>query len=194
MTNDAPLDAFLPGPAYRTRFDTDVAASVEETWTAMRTITPRELPVTRTLAALRSAPGRLLRSGHGGPADAPDRPVVEQFVEAGFGVLYEDTPRVLVVGTAAQPWRLRGGARLRLAGPGEFVAFDRPDHVRIALSFELTSQADGRTRLAAETRVTPTDAGAARAFGRYWTLIRCGGNAIRLELLRGIRRRAERGA
>jgi hypothetical protein len=64
----------------------------------------------------------------------------------------------------------------------------------MVLSFELLPAEDGGTRLAAETRVTPTDAGAGRAFGRYWTAIRLGGGLIRLELLRGIRRRAEAGA
>lgn len=187
----APLDAFLPRPAQRTRFELDVAASPEATWGAMRALTPSELPVTRALTALRSAPGRLLSGGHGGPADTPDRPLVEQFVEAGFGVLYEDRPWTLVVGAAGQPWRLRGGERHRLAGPEAFAAFDRPANVRMALSFELTLGDDGGTRLATETRVAPTDAAAARAFGRYWMAIKLGGGAIRLELLRGIRRRAE---
>lgn len=191
VTAPSRLDAFLPQPAHRSRFHTDVAASFEQTWAAMWAITPRDLPVTRALSAARAAPGRLLGSGHGGPADAPDRPVVEQFVAAGFGILDEDSPRTLVVGAAAQPWRLRGGSRVHLSSPGEFLAFDRPEHVRIALSFELVTSPDGRTRLATETRVTPTDAAAARAFGRYWTVIRLGGHAIRLDLLRGIRHLAE---
>ena len=87
-----------------------------------------------------------------------------------------------------------GGERVRLAGPEVFRAFDQPGHVRIALSFELTRRRDGTTRLATETRVAPTDLAAARAFGRYWHVIRLGGAAIRLDLLRGIRRRAERAA
>lgn len=81
--------------------------------------------------------------------------------------------------------------RLRFAAPEAFVAFDERGHVRIALSFELTPRGDGSTRLATETRVMPSDRDAARAFARYWAIIRLGGDLIRLELLRGIRRRAE---
>lgn len=191
MTVPGPLDAFLPQPTHRTRFHVDVAAPAERTWAAMRAITPRDLPVTRTLSAVRAVPGRLLGGGHGGPADSPDRPVVEQFVAAGFGILEEDAPRTLLVGAGGRPWRLRGGSRVHLPGPGDFVAFDRPGHVLIALSFELASLPDDRTRLSTETRVKPTDDAAARAFGRYWAVIRLGGNVIRLELLRGIRRLAE---
>ena len=194
MNGGAPLDVLLREPAHRTRFGTNVAASVEATWAAALAVTPGELPLTRTLSALRSAPARLLRGGHGGPADASNRPIVEQFLAAGFEVLREEPPQLLIVGVGAQPWRLRGGERVRLAGPEAFGAFDRPGHVRIALSFELTRRHDGTTRLATETRVAPTDSAAARAFGRYWHIIRLGGAGIRLELLRGIRRRAERAA
>lgn len=188
----APLDAVLPDFAYRTRNETTVAAPLEATWTAMRTITPADLPLTRTLTAMRGAPGKLLGNDHGGPADAPDRPVVEQFEEAGFNTLSERAPQILLAGTATQPWRLRGADRVKLAGPAEFRAFDRPGYVRIAMSFELTPNGTGGTQLATETRVSPTDAAAARAFSRYWTAIRLGSVAIRLDLLRGIRRRAER--
>lgn len=191
MSRNPPLDAFLPAAVHQTRFFTDVAATPAETWKAMLAITPGELPLTRTLSGLRSAPARITRSGRHGPADLPDRPVVEQFVAAGFGVLHEDAPRVLMVGTAAQPWRLRGGARRRFETPEAFLAFHEPGHVRMALSFELTRHGEQGTRLATETRVMPTDPDAARAFARYWTLIRLGSDVIRLELLHGIRRRAE---
>jgi hypothetical protein len=88
----APLDAFLPQPAHRSRYETRVAASAEATWAAMLAVTPRELPLTRVLAGVRAAPGRLLGGGHGGPADLPEEPVVAQFVAAGFGVLHETAP------------------------------------------------------------------------------------------------------
>lgn len=188
----APLDRILPDPAHLSRFDVRVAASAEATWAAVRVVTPAELPVTRLLTYVRAMPGRILGDGHPGPADAADRPIVDQFVEAGFGVLVEEPPRLMIVGAAAQPWRLRGGERVSFAAQEAFVAFHRPDHVRIALSFELDPAPGGGTRLAAETRVTPTDAAAARKFGRYWTAIRLGGAVIRFELLRAVRRRAER--
>lgn len=117
MTVPGPLDDFLPQPTHRTRFHVDVAVPAERTWAAMRAITPRDLPVTRTLSTVRAAPGRLLGGGHDGPADAPDRPVVEQFVAAGFGILEEDAPRTLLVGAAGQPWRCEAAHECTFPAP-----------------------------------------------------------------------------
>jgi hypothetical protein len=56
--------------------------------------------------------------------------------------------------------------------------------------FELEALGDG-TRLSTETRVQPTDT-AARAFRPYWWAIRAGSGLIRRDVLRAVRRRAER--
>jgi hypothetical protein len=76
---------------------------------------------------------------------------------------------------------------------GGHPAFDRPGFVLIATSFELEAQGSS-TRLATETRVQSTDAGAARAFLPYWLAIRAGSGLIRRELLGAIARRARAGS
>jgi len=72
-------------------------------------------------------------------------------------------------------------------------AFARSGFVLIATSFEIEALGD-ITRLSTETRVQPTDAAAAHAFRPYWWLIRAGSGLIRRDVLRAVRRRAERGA
>lgn len=190
----APLDAVLPDPSHRTRYEVRVAAPPDATWAAMRAVTPAELPLTRVLTALRAAPARVTGGGHDSAVRAPDRPLVDQFIEAGFGVVCDDAPRLMIVAAALQPWRLRGGTRTPLTSAAQLRAFARPDHVVAVMSFELAPDGVGATRLATETRVEPTDAASARSFARYWTLIRLGSDIIRLDLLYGIRRRAQRTA
>lgn len=107
--------------------------------------------------------------------------------------LRRDEGRETVHGRVARFWRLRP-----TPGPEEtrdaeaFAAFAEPGWAKAALAFRLTPIADGRTLLAAETRVRTNDPVSRRKFAPYWALIRLGGAMfIRLELLRAIARRAE---
>jgi RNA polymerase sigma-70 factor, ECF subfamily len=59
-----------------------------------------------------------------------------------------------------------------------------------AIDFELESH-EPRTRLSTRTRNRATDEATARRFHRYWLLIGPGSKAIRLDILRAVRRRAE---
>ncbi|MEA2177891.1 MAG: hypothetical protein QOG77_1188 [Solirubrobacteraceae bacterium] len=156
-------------------------ADPDATWAALRGLTSGDLALTRVLLGLRT--GRV-------PSGADrTRPLLDRFLRSGFAVLREEPPGLLVLGTTGQPWRLRGAQLRAPADLAGFAAFDEPGAVRIAMSFELS----GRTRLATETRVSPTDAQAARTFRRYWALVRPGSDLIRLDVLRAVRRRAERG-
>jgi hypothetical protein len=68
----------------------------------------------------------------------------------------------VVLGAAGRPWspRERVGSFAR-AGPGQ---------VRVAVLIEATAEGGG-ARLATETRVAAADAGARRAFRRYWLVV-----------------------
>ena len=176
MLDDAP---------HRARFERRVGASPDVTWAALHEVTLDELALARLLLAARSLRPRLLLGGDG-------RPVLSAFLGLGFATVRQEPPSVLVLGAVGQPWRLRGGDTLRPAAADELVRFDRPGFVRMVLSFELEPTGGGDTVLATETRISPTDAYAARAFGRYWSVVRFGSGAVRIDLLRAIRRRAER--
>jgi hypothetical protein len=181
VDREAHLDDILPGAAHRTRYATTVRAEPDATWSALHGLTAGELPLTRVLLSVRT--GRVPSS-----VDLA-RPLLDRFTATGFGVLREQRPGLLVLGTIGRPWQLRGAELRAPAGPEEFAAFDEPGFVRIAMSFELS----GRTRLTTETRISPTDAQAAKVFRRYWALVRPGSDLVRLDVLRAVRRRAERG-
>lgn len=155
----------------------------------MLAVTSNELPLSRLLMGIRSMPSRLARVRRGG--DDADEPVIHAFMKGGFRELISDPPRLLVAGAAIQPWRLIGGEVADVRDLSGFRAFKTPGFVLAAISFEMEAL-DGGTRLATETRVQPTDPGAARAFLPYWLAIRVGSGLIRRDLLRAVARRAER--
>jgi hypothetical protein len=174
-----------------------MTASAESAWDAIRMLTPRDLTITRTLIALRALPGALFGRGEAHPAAGLDgsRPLVEQFEEAGFRVLVEQRPRLLLAGAAGQPWRLGGGESFSPRTLRELREFGEPGFVKIALTFEVADSGVG-VSVSTETRVEPTDTSAARAFGRYWTVIRLGSQVVRADMLRAVKRRCtgERGS
>ncbi len=185
------LDTLLPVHVQRSAHEIVVAAPAPVVWEAMRRLTPGELSLTRTLMAIRGLPERLLGGDGRGRAGDADAPLVDQFLASGFAVLAEEAPYALAVGAVATPWRLRHGETYTPVDAQDFASVARPGSVRMAMAFDLAETGAG-TRLRTETRVQPTDAAAAAAFGRYWRVIRLGSALIRMDMLRAIRRRAER--
>jgi hypothetical protein len=183
---DSPLDRVLPQFAHREVHTVDVGAAPELVWAALHEVSGSELPLTRVLTTLRGLGTR--RAG---------TPFLEAFAARGFTVVLDEEPRAFAAAAAGQPWKLRGSETVRLADAAAVAQFERPGFVLMGLSFALESlggHGGGRTRLTTETRVQPTDQGAARAFRPYWWAIRAGSGLIRHELLRAVRRRAERAA
>jgi hypothetical protein len=183
---DSPLDRVLPQFAHREVHAIDVEAAPEIVWAALHEVTGEDLRLTRVLTSIRGL-------GRGGA----DRPFVDAFTARGFAIVLDEPPRALAAAGAGQPWRLRGSEVVRLADPDAVARFTRPGFVLMGVSFALESlggRGGGRTRLTTETRVQPSDIGAARAFRPYWWAIRAGSGLIRRDLLRAVRRRAERAA
>jgi len=74
----------------------------------------------------------------------------------------------------------------------DFAAFDEPDYVKIAWTVAVTPRDDGRSVFRTETRAVATDPDARARFRRYWTLVSPGIVLIRWEMLRLVKREAER--
>jgi hypothetical protein len=76
----------------------------------------------------------------------------------------------------------------------DFRTFDEPGWAKAAWNFRVEPAPAGGATLSTETRVRCTDARSRRTFRRYWWIVRPFSGLIRIELLRAIRREAERGA
>lgn len=178
------LDEFLPEFEFVERHAVALSVPAREALAAAKEATPGEMPLVRTLFALRSLPA-LVRRGRGLPS-AKTRPLAEQMVEFGFVPLCDDEDEV-VLGFVGQPWRLTGGTMPRLGSPEQWLAFAEPGFVKAVMNF----RADGG-RLTTETRIHATDPQSRRRFGRYWRVIRPGSGLIRRSWLRAAKRRATR--
>src|SRR6266849_9743109 len=176
----------MPDYRHRERHQRTIAAALNEVWDSLLALTYREVPLSRLLMGVRSIP-RVI-AGRTRSSVSP-LPVIETFRRGGFRELRVDPPRLLIAGTAIQPWRLVNGEVADVKDGAGFRSFDRPGFVLAAISFELESVERG-TRLATETRVQPTDPSSARAFLPYWLAIRAGSGLIRREVLAAIAKRA----
>lgn len=183
------LDDVLPEYRFRERHQRTIAATPDVVWAALLAITPQELPLSRLLMGIRSAPAWL--AGRRGGLGESSRPVIDLFIAGGFRKLRDDPPREIIAGAAMQPWRVIQGEMADVGDLAGFRAFRLPGYVLAAVSFEL-ERIDRGTRLSTETRVQPTDTHAGRAFSLYWLVIQAGSGLIRREMLRAVARRCVR--
>jgi hypothetical protein len=189
------LDQLLREADFDERHSVTVAAPPGLTFDAIRRADLGGGPLTRTLLLLRALPGllvapretfrRFLRRGS-------RRVTVDALASAGFVILAEEPGRELVLGTIGRFWRASGGMRPFVAA--EFAGFHEPGWAKAAWNFRVDAAPDGRTTLSTETRVRCTDPRSRRTFRRYWRLVRPFSGLIRIEMLRAIRREAERGS
>jgi hypothetical protein len=171
------LDRLLPEYQFVERHHALVHASRHEVWRALHEVMPSEMALTRILFGLRTLPARLA----GARRAAPPGPWLPALIASGFKVMAETPEHELVLGTSGRFWELRARPRPQ-SDPGGAVA---------AMDFRLEDR-QGRILLTTETRVAVEDRAARRRFAVYWAVIRIGSALIRRDLLRAVRRRAER--
>jgi hypothetical protein len=136
------------------------------------------------LLALR---GYGLRARHGRAGGT----IADRLQRFGFTKLAEVPGEELVFGLAGRFWRFDGGLE-RIAGPEDFRAFAKDGCVKAAWNLRVTETGPEKSLLTTETRVGAFGAFARPKFRLYWTLIHPFSGAIRMGLLRAVKRRAER--
>ncbi|MDI2127328.1 hypothetical protein [Yinghuangia seranimata] len=168
------LDEVLPAWHFREHHTIEMDAYADTVFRAVEDVTWREVPVFRTLMALRM--GRDPQS---------DPRVLASMLAGGFAVL-DRLDNELVAGTLAKA-ALRGRVPLPAdLAADAFTKFEEPGHLKIAFNFLRRG-----STVTTETRVWATDERSRRAFQAYWLLIRGPSGLIRRVWLRAIRERAE---
>jgi hypothetical protein len=141
------LDEVLPEYDVRERHERRVPATPELAVAAALGIPVAPDAIVRALFRLRGL-------GRGGSVLGAVRAM-------GFAELVRE-PDCVIFGVAGRPWTPRGGlAPFDKAGPGQ---------VRMAVELSALPDGDGAL-LVTETRVAAMDAGARRAFRRYWLAV-----------------------
>jgi len=114
--------------------------------------------------------------------------LVGSLERCGFVSLGGRPGRELVFGLAGRFWRPDG--ILRALTAEEFLAFSEDGWAKAAWNISAAPDGTGGTLLRTETRVLCFGARARRLFRIYWSTIEVFSGAIRMSMLRGIRRKA----
>lgn len=175
------LDEVLPRWDVSKRYALAIGAAPDVVFSAIERYDPGSSVVVRVLMALRGYGWRKT-----GPAGG--RGLASSLVNFGFVPLGGRPGKEIVFGVAGRFWRPSGG--LCGLAAEEFSAFEEDGFAKAAWNLSVSADAAGGTLLETETRVVCFGARAGRAFGIYWNTIELASGAIRMSMLRGIRRLA----
>jgi hypothetical protein len=114
---------------------------------------------------------------------------LDELLKMGFIPLGDKPNEELLLGLVGRFWTLSGGVR-RLDAEG-FRSFDEPGYARAAWNFSLTDHTT-YTTLETETRVRCTDDSSRKRFLWYWRIVGGFSGLIRRDILRSIKRSAEK--
>lgn len=181
------LDEFMPRFDVVERHQIEVHAEAEVTYASARELDLHHSPLARGLFRAR----QLFMGGRVAPASEQGS-FLDEVQALGWRVLAEDHGRELIMGAVTQPWV--ADVVFRGVAPEEFAAFQEPNYVKIAWTLGASPLADGHSVFRTETRAIATDPAARARFRRYWTLASPGILLIRWEMLRLVKREAERRA
>lgn len=123
--SDQIIDEFLPDWDFREQHSRRIDAPTSQVRTALLAMTPRELPLSCVMAALRLAPAAIVARRW---PRGLDRSWIELLYELGF-VKLGDRDDEVVYGAVGQFWRLRE-EMVPLADAAAFARFDQPGFAR----------------------------------------------------------------
>ncbi len=172
------LDELLPAYDVAARFGTLVRAAPPTVYASVWSTHLGGLPLTRWLMRLRGIPASLRGA------------TLRDLTRGGFTLLAERVGEEAVLGTVGRFWRLRG--EVGPATRSGFASELPPGVARAAWNFRVTDAGGGMTTLSTETRVQCADAATRRRFRVYWAIVGPASGWIRREMLRAVRRQAER--
>ena len=165
---------YLPSPHFSEVHRIEIRQSTEKIWRLVDHLDFSGSRVIRFLFALRGMPARMMNLGG---------------LEKGRFKLLESGPNELIIGLIGQFWKPNGN--LQNFAPSEFTEYNNPGFTKATWSFTLTG--DPRLSvLETETRIYCTDEKARQRFRRYWFIIKPFSGIIRMEILKGIRTKAEK--
>src|SRR5262249_48556255 len=102
--------------------------------TAVRDVTPEEIPFLTELFWLRGLPSFIILRKKYKFGINRKRPLLEQFLASGFLLLAEDESRELVVGGIGQFWKLWGGSFPIIADAQAYHLFNTPSYAKAAIN------------------------------------------------------------
>lgn len=171
----------LPRFDFSKAYRLSVAAPPAITFAALESYDTRESRTARVLMFLRGYGRRVAR-----PAEPQG--LVASITRSFFVGLGGRPGREHVFGIAGRFWTPGGGLRVLTAE--EFEEFAEEGYAKAAWNLAVEPSDEGGCVLTTETRILCFGKRARRLFGLYWRTIEIFSGAIRMSMLRGIRKRA----
>jgi hypothetical protein len=185
------FEAIAQGAQFRDRIAIVVKASSDTIFQALHQVTLADMRLAWLLGELRYLPSRLAGRI---PAADPKRPFLSMLVDGGTVVLRDEAPREMITGSAAQLHRVHQAPQ-RFSTREAFEGFDDPRHEKLFMSLRVApTGCPGEHWLVLEHATRALSPLTERKFARYWRVIKPMGAFVTWQLLRTIRRRAERSA
>lgn len=181
------LEQLLPAFDVRERHETVVNAPAAMTFDSAQRVKLRDSPLVRGIMFARTLPSLLARRA---AEPRPERSLVEETRSLGWEIVDLLPGRQMVLAAVTEPWK--GTVQFHGMPREAFVHFDQPGFAKIAWSLESIGLEPNASVFLTETRVQLTSDDARRRFRRYWRLVVPGVILIRREMLRLVRRDAER--
>jgi len=183
------FEDFAAGAQFRGRVAIVVHAPPEAIFQALREVRLPDMKLAWLLGAMRYLPARI--AGRMGATDA-SAPFLQTLIDNGTVVLRDDPPRELITWSSGQLHRINQRQR-RFATAQALAAFTHPAYEKLFMSVRVTPAArPGEWWLVLEHATRALSAAAERKFARYWRIIKPLGAFVSWQLLRAVRRRAER--
>jgi hypothetical protein len=171
------IDDFLPNYDVHERHRIKVYAPIERVYAEIRRLDISQAKLSMFLFRLRGI-------------SAPSVFTLDDFLKMRFILLGEKPNEELLLGLVGRFWTLKGGL-CRLDAEG-YRRFNKPGFAKAAWNFSLSEQPDNSILLGTETRVYCPDDVSRRRFRLYWLFVGGFSGLIRREVLRAIKRNAER--
>lgn len=177
MSSAAPtlIDRYLPGYDFNEIHETGLPLAAPDAYPRVRRLDFSSSLVIRTLFALRGIGTRNMS--------------LDTILGGGiFRLLDENEGREFVIGAVLSSWILP----VKFKDADEFLALADENRIKIAWNFTVEALDSGSTRVTTETRILCLGDGARRIFSAYWSVIRPFSGLVRIEMLRILRKDAER--
>lgn len=170
------IDDFMPNFEFGDASKTDVKASPEAAFRAVKTFNMGESTTIRWLFKMRGIPTGNL--------------TLRDLERVNFKVLGEKQNEELLIGLAGEFKTLTGG--LLNLSPEQFRSFDNPGFIKACWNFSLADIGNGKTRVTSEIRIHGTDAASVAKVKSFWGMLKTPSAMIRSEILKLIKKQAER--
>jgi hypothetical protein len=181
------IDSFMPVYDVSEYHETSVRAPIDRVYDAIRTADLGASVVVRLLLRVRALPDVFSRRCR----SRVSRITLESVATDGFVLLGENPPNEIALGLIGRFW-VAAGEICRVGSAEEFTEFDQSGYAKAVWNISLVEDSRVGTRLATETRVRCLDDESRRRFRLYWLMIGPFSGLIRREVLRAIRKAAER--